>query len=108
MSAPQTAARKTDLKALDKAGLERQLSANGFPTYRGRQIFGWLYGKGATSFEEMLNLPKSLRETLEQHAHISQIREVRRATSRDGTIKLLFELESGRLVESVLIPDFRE
>lgn len=105
---PEIIAHKTDLKALDKAGLEHQLAANGFPAYRGRQIFGWLYGKGVTSFEEMKNLPKALRETLEKHAHISQIREIRRATSKDRTIKLLFELESGRHVESVLIPDFNE
>lgn len=100
--------RKIDLKALDRAGLERFLTDLGQPAYRGRQIFKWLFGKGASSFDEMTDLPKGLREQLAERAEIVVIRPDVLQTARDGTIKGLFTLSTGRKIESVLIPDFDE
>ena len=103
---PDTA--RTDLKALDRAGLEAYARSLGQPAFRGRQLFQWLYGKGATDFGQMTDLPKALREKLEVEARLSALEEVRRQTATDQTVKCLFRLDSGREVESVLIPDFDE
>lgn len=99
---------RTDLKALDRAGLEDYARSLGQPAFRGRQLFQWLYGKGATDFGQMTDLPTSLREKLEVEAHLSTLQEVRRQTATDQTVKCLFRLDSGREIESVLIPDFDE
>ncbi|HET6567198.1 MAG TPA: 23S rRNA (adenine(2503)-C(2))-methyltransferase RlmN [Rhodothermales bacterium] len=101
-------ARKVDLKALDRAGLEHFARGLGQPAYRGRQLFKWLFGKGATSFEEMTDLPLAFREALAEAAEIETIRPDVLQTARDGTIKGLFTLPSGRKIEAVLIPDFDE
>jgi 23S rRNA (adenine2503-C2)-methyltransferase len=95
----------TDLKALGRAELEAFARRLGQPAFRGRQLFAWLYGKGATSFGEMTDLPKSLRASLEVQATISTLDEVQRQTATDGTVKSLFRLSSGREIETVLIPD---
>lgn len=86
--------------------LEAFAESIGEPKFRGRQLFKWLYEKGATSFEEMTDLPSSLRERLGGIAEIGSITEVRQQTSSDRTVKSLFEIPSGRHIETVLIPDF--
>lgn len=100
--------RPVDLKAMDRAELEAFAQSLGQPAFRGRQLFAWLYGKGAASFGEMTDLPKALREELEVKASIPVLEEVQRQTSRDQTVKCLFRLPSGREIESVLIPDVDE
>lgn len=95
-----------DLKTLGRDGLTALARDLGEPAFRGKQLFGWLYGQGATDFEAMSNLPQRLRDRLAETAAIPTLTEVRRQTARDGTVKLLFRLPSGRDVESVLIPDF--
>jgi 23S rRNA (adenine2503-C2)-methyltransferase len=99
---------RPDLKAMDRAELEAFAVSLGEPAFRGRQLFRWLYEKGASSFEEMTDLPKALRERLPDVARIGTIEEVRRQTATDATVKSLFRLPSGRHVEAVLIPDLDE
>ncbi len=103
---PNTAPSLTDLKALDRAGLEAFAVSLGQPAFRGRQLFRWLYGKGATDFAAMTDLPAAFREQLAEVAAVPALEEVQRQTATDGTVKALFRLPSGREVESVLIPDF--
>jgi len=98
----------TDLKAFDRPALEALARDLGQPAFRGRQLFRWLYGKGAASFAEMTDLPAAFRERLAETAAIPQITEVRRQRATDRTVKVLFRLPSGRDVESVLIPDLDE
>ena len=95
-----------NVKALGLAGLEDLAGALGQPAYRGRQLFQWLYGKGARSFEAMSNLPKAFRKTLADVAEIDTITQSQLQTARDETAKGLFTLSSGRQIEAVLIPDF--
>ncbi|MEM1094946.1 MAG: 23S rRNA (adenine(2503)-C(2))-methyltransferase RlmN [Bacteroidota bacterium] len=95
----------TDLKALTRDGLVAFAKAQGQPAFRGRQLFKWLYGKGATSFGQMTDLPKAFRAKLEQTAHLSSIECVTLQTASDGTKKGLFALSTGRHIEAVLIPD---
>jgi len=74
----------------------------GVPEYRSRQIFEWLHKKNATAFEEMLNLPKSLRGELEAGFFITRAQVSERQTAPDGTVKFLTDL-NGAYAESVLM-----
>lgn len=103
---PPAPTASTDLKALSRPELEAFARDLGQPAFRGRQLYRWLFGKGATSFDEMTDLPAAFRARLAEVATIGRLEEVRRQQGRDGTIKFLFRLASGREVESVLIPDF--
>ena len=95
---------KTDIRLLSRTDLEAALSELGEPRFRSKQILEWLWNKGAISFDEMSNLPKSLRATLEAHFCIRSIVEDKVQHSSDGTIKTRFRLYDGHLIESVLIP----
>ena len=94
-----------NLKSLTESELEAYVEGLGQPAYRGRQLFQWIYEKGCLDFEEMTNLPKDFRQTLAENAYIGTLATDRVLRSEDGTIKGIFELRSGRKVESVLIPD---
>lgn len=75
----------------------------GQPKYRGKQIFEKLY-KGAKSFSDMNNIPKDLREKLEENAFIKTATIKRKLVSQiDGTVKYLYEMFDGETVESVFM-----
>ncbi|SHK92335.1 23S rRNA (adenine(2503)-C(2))-methyltransferase RlmN [Rhodothermus profundi] len=97
-----------DLRTLSREELERLAEDLGEPRYRGRQLFKWIYGKGAVSVAQMTDLPKSFRAELARRTCITRLEPVRQLTASDQTIKVLFRLPSGRHIESVLIPDFDE
>ena len=94
-----------DLKNLDLEGLELFIARHGKERFRARQVFKWIYQKGAESFEEMSNLSKEFRRELGEAARISTLVPEMVEVSRDGTRKYLFRLEDGNTVESVLIPE---
>lgn len=71
--------------------------------FRAPQIFEWLYEKRVTSFDEMSNLSKDLREKLKAQFTITTLKTVIKQTSQDGTIKFLFELHDGYTIETVLM-----
>lgn len=97
---------RTNLKALNQTELEDFVIALGQPRFRGRQLYQWLFGKGATTFEAMTNLPKAFRNQLTDVASIGMIENVLLQTATDQTAKGLFALYSGHRIEAVLIPDF--
>lgn len=70
---------------------------------RKRQIFEWLYEKRVSSFDEMTNLSKSLREKLESNFVLTTLKTAVKQTSQDGTMKFLFELHDGYTIETVLM-----
>lgn len=75
----------------------------GEPGFRGKQIFQWLH-RGVTSFDEMTNLSKALRDKLAQTCFITVPAVERKQESRlDGTIKYLWRLGDGNCVETVLM-----
>ena len=96
---------KTDLRNLSLAEEEDLAEGLGLQRYRGRQIFNWVYGKASESIDKMSDLSKEARSLLSQKAYISQLEEVKRQHSSDGTEKYLFALEDGHRIESVLIPE---
>jgi 23S rRNA (adenine2503-C2)-methyltransferase len=76
----------------------------GYPKFRARQVYEWLWHHGASSFGQMTSLPAGLRQSLEEHYSIDAAVVQEKQESRDGTIKYLFRLFDGHLVEAVLIP----
>ena len=75
---------------------------NGYPAFRGKQIFRWIH-QGA-EFGEMTNLSKEMRENLEQTAIVQPVHvRLKRESPLDGTVKLLYELRDGNCVEGVLM-----
>ena len=93
----------TDIKSMTQQELSAFLKELGEPTFRAKQIFSWLH-RGVTSFEDMTNLSKPLRETLAERCFITAPTVARRQESRlDGTIKYLWELSDGNCIETVLM-----
>ncbi len=74
------------------------------PAYRLTQLLDWIYKRRVTSWEEMTNLPKILRELLAKEFSLQSLELVRKQGSRDTTQKFLWKLSDGALIESVLIP----
>lgn len=84
--------------------LEALLTEWGQPAYRARQVWHGLYRRLATSPEELTDLPKALRQRLEEHFLFQSMQLVAEAASRDGhTEKALFRLQDGNQVEAVLM-----
>ncbi len=78
------------------------------PNFRAKQIFQWIYQKGAKTFEEMSNLPKKLREELAEKFEIGVPKILNVEKSRDGSKKYLLGLKDGHTVEAVLLPMKKE
>lgn len=96
-------AEKIDLKNRTMEELEAFLEAIGEKKFRVKQIFQWIH-KGVTTFDEMTNLSKDLREKLKGKAYIGSLKiESILISQIDGTRKYLFVLEDGNIIESVLM-----
>lgn len=96
---------KPDIQDLGRQELSDWLTQRREPPYRAAQIHKWLFQKGAASFAEMSDLPARLRQALEEEFSLGRLKTVRRAASRDGTLKFLFGLSDKLAIESVLIPE---
>lgn len=83
--------------------LSNRLSELGEKPFRARQIMDWLYKKRATSYEQMTNLPVSLRQWLEENYTLQPAQKILSKTSQDVTDKLLLQLEDRSLIETVII-----
>lgn len=93
-----------DVLAATEDELRAALVAWGEKPYRARQIRSWLLERGATSFDAMTDLPASLRARLVAEARVGSLEVAAEQASRDGTVKRLYRLHDGQLVESVLMP----
>ena len=96
--------KKKDIRALTKVQLQEFFVEHGDKSFRGSQVYEWLWSKGAHSFEEMTNISKATRETLDENFVINHIRVDKMQRSSDGTIKNAVKLHDQLTVESVLIP----
>jgi 23S rRNA (adenine2503-C2)-methyltransferase len=99
----KTNIKKTSIYSMQYHELKNWLKENNEPTFRVDQLFDWLYKKRVTSFEDMTNLSKSLREKLTAQFHVTPMKQLVRQESKDGTIKFLFELHDGYSIETVLM-----
>lgn len=92
-----------DIKSMTLDELTDSLRKRGEPAFRGKQVFTWLH-RGVTSFDEMTNLSKALREKLKEEYLLTVPQVARKQVSaQDGTIKYLWELGDGNCIESVLM-----
>ena len=92
----------TELTGMNPAELTAWVKEQGLPGFRGKQIFRWIH-QGA-DFDEMTNLPLSLRETLKQTAIAQPVTIIEKRESKlDETVKFLFGLKDGNCVEGVLM-----
>ena len=76
----------------------------GIPKYRREQLRKWIFDQGCFEWDQMTNLPKSLREELAESFSLLPMHLIRTQGSTDTTQKFLWKLSDGQLIESVLIP----
>ena len=92
-----------DIKSMTEEEITQALRDLGEPAFRGKQVFTWLH-RGVSSFDEMTNLSKPLREKLRERYVIHVPKAARRQVSAlDGTVKYLWELYDGNCIEAVLM-----
>ena len=94
-----------DLLGMGVEELEAAIVAAGLPKFRARQLWRWVWRPGLTSFEEMSDLGKPVRQTFSDMFTLDRPAVTRRLTSTDGTIKWLLRFPDGNEAETVYIPD---
>ena len=94
-----------NLLEFDLEGLAVFCEGLGEKRFRATQLFRWIHQRGASDFDQMTDLAKSLREKLKTSAHIAALPVISQHMSADGTIKWLFDVGDGNAVESVFIPE---
>ena len=92
------------IKDLDKDELSALMRELSVPAFRAKQLYEWLYIHHASSYDEMSNVPKALRETLTRDYPLYIPELYHKAQSSDGTRKYVFRLFDGNLVEAVGMP----
>ena len=93
-----------NLLDFDLDGLAAFCERLGEKRFRATQLFRWIHQRGATDFEQMSDLAKSLRNKLATSAHVQGLSLISQHVSTDGTIKWLFDVGDGNAVEAVFIP----
>lgn len=93
-----------DIRKLAKAEIKNWLEENGEKGFRANQVYEWIWQKSATSFDEMTNLSKNLREKLAANFEFHPVKVQTEQRSADRTIKSGFQLFDNKLIEGVLIP----
>ena len=92
-----------DIKSMTQEELTSWFKEQGEPAFRAKQVFRWLY-RGVTSFDQMSDLSKGLRQKLSETCFITAPKIARKQVSKlDGTIKYLWELSDGNCIETVLM-----
>lgn len=93
-----------DIKSMTLSEIEETFETFDVPKYRAKQVFDWLQVKCAFSYDEMTNVPKSLKAELQEHFPIYTCEiELKQVSKIDGTVKYLFKLYDGNFIESVLM-----
>ena len=94
-----------NLLDFDLEGLAVFCEGLGEKKFRATQLFRWIHQRGASNFDDMSDLARSLREKLKSHACVTALPVISQHISQDGTIKWLFDVGDGNAVESVFIPE---
>ncbi len=94
-----------NLLELDREALAAFCEQLGEKRFRATQLFRWIHQRGASDFDQMTDLAKSLRQKLAGRACMAPMSVVSEQASADGTIKWLFDVGGGNAVETVFIPE---
>jgi 23S rRNA (adenine2503-C2)-methyltransferase len=105
MTACPEQSRRVNLLDFDLEGLAAFCETLGEKRFRATQLFRWIHHRGATDFDQMTDLAKSLREKLKVSARLQGLSILTQNESKDGTIKWLFDVGNGDAVEAVFIPE---
>ena len=93
---------RTDIKSMTLTELKKELEQAGEKSFRAAQLYDWMHCKLAAGYDEMTNLPLSLRSKLKGNYPYTSLLPIEVQESRlDGTKKFLFGLADGNVVESV-------
>ncbi len=95
----------TVLRALDLGQMQELVAEGGFPAYRAKQLYGWVFGKGVESLDEMKNLPRSMRDWLGARSRIAPLEMIEAKGEENATRKIAWRLDDGSVIESVLMRD---
>ena len=95
---------KKDIRLLNKEALQDFFASHGAPSFKGGQVYQWLWQKGVHNFDLMTNLSLEHRNILKTYFEIKHINIDTQQRSSDGTIKNAVKLHDQLVVESVLIP----
>lgn len=93
------------LIGLTRDEMTQFLTAEGMKPFRAKQVWHWIYQRGAKSFAKMSNLPSTDRDILETGYMIDRPEVAREQHSEDGTDKWLLKMPDGQMVEAVFIPE---
>ena len=96
--------RRKDIRKTGEKELKSWLQEKGEKSFRFTQVQDWLWNKWAFSFDDMANLPLTLRKALDEDFAIRRLTVSETQHSSDGTVKVAFRLFDGNVVEGVLIP----
>ncbi|HET7616262.1 MAG TPA: 23S rRNA (adenine(2503)-C(2))-methyltransferase RlmN, partial [Bacillales bacterium] len=94
---------KRSIYGLTRDELTSWLVERGEKKFRASQVWDWLYKKRVTDFADMANVNASCLALLEEHFMIETLSEEVKQQSKDGTIKFLFKLRDGNVIETVLM-----
>ena len=93
-----------DILSLLPQEIETWCTEKALPKYRAKQVWEWLHVRHATTFSDMNNIPKAMKVMLGEDFVIATVGErAKRVSKNDGTVKYLFELVDGNLIESVVM-----
>jgi len=96
--------KRKDIRALSPQELTAYIINSGEKPFRAKQVREWLRKNSATSFDQMTNLPESLRRKMSETFDFPAALLADKQESKDGTIKCAFHVDGGKVVEGVLIP----
>ena len=96
---------RVPLIGLELPEMTALFESHGFPAFRAKQVWNWIYQRGLRDFDGMNNLPKEMRVMLAEKYSIERPRLITEQKSEDGTIKWLIAMADGQQVEMVFIPE---
>ena len=98
--------KKTILKGMDIHELESWCQLNGFPKFRAKQIYEWLYSHGVEDSDKMINIPKKCKLIINQQCILTTLKIISKTiSSNKQTVKYLFKTLEGNFIESVSMVD---
>jgi len=98
--------RKVQIKGMTRKELKTYFHTIGEQAFRGEQVFNWLYNHMVTSYDEMGNIPKTLRNKLNELTSIISLELAeKRVSEESGTVKFIFRTEDSQYIETVIIPE---
>jgi len=94
---------KMDIKSMYLTELEEWIKEKGYPSFRAKQLYQWLHEKYVSSLDDMTNIPKNLKKDVEEAGFTVVKEELRQVSEKDGTIKFLFGMSDGQMIETVFM-----